>query len=577
MSFFSSPTSFRLNALHSTFEAQRRFVPIMYSTAPSNGSMFDTITDVQSTGGGHPSLMHLVLLVFEAVMEVVCVSLPGYIIARCGLFDAENQKFVANLNVSLFTPCLIFTKLASQLTLSKIVELGIIPVLFVFMTTVSYFCSLAVAKLFGFEKTARNFVIAMGVFGNSNSLPISLVLSLAHTISGLHWDRIPGDNDQEVAARGILYLLIFQQLGQLLRWSWGYHVLLAPPPKFDGAPPNGSAGIRYRDDDAEEDESLHQIRVDPFMSPQFENSFEGLHKTPTEREPLFNTYRNHFRSHTSGTHDSAFDSGPSGARTPVSAYPSTTSLSTCHGTDSTKPSSIGTPIPGNYDEVRDITSLPVAAANRKPSDEPIQPRWSLPKPLPSDVFNAVKNGIVRFVMGLWEFMNPPLWAMLAAVIVASIPKLQELFFTKGTFVNASVTRAVSQSGGVAVPLILVVLGANLANNTTSTNARASKVETKILIASLISRMVLPFVFIAPFLALAAKYLSITILDDPIFLIVCFLLAGAPSALQLAQICQINQVYEDVITRVLFWSYVVVILPSTLVLVITAIEVVHWAV
>ena len=39
-------------------------------------------------------------------MEVVCVSLPGYIIARQGMFDADKQKFVANLNVALFTPCL---------------------------------------------------------------------------------------------------------------------------------------------------------------------------------------------------------------------------------------------------------------------------------------------------------------------------------------------------------------------------------------------------------------------------------------------------------------------------------------
>lgn len=59
--------------------------------------------NVQSS---HPSFFHLVLLVFEAVLEVVCVSLPGYIVARQGLFDAEAQKFVANLNVMLFTPCL---------------------------------------------------------------------------------------------------------------------------------------------------------------------------------------------------------------------------------------------------------------------------------------------------------------------------------------------------------------------------------------------------------------------------------------------------------------------------------------
>ena len=53
---------------------------------------------------------HLVLLVFEAVLEVVCVSLPGYIVARQGMFDSESQKFLANLNVCLFTPCLSMRK-----------------------------------------------------------------------------------------------------------------------------------------------------------------------------------------------------------------------------------------------------------------------------------------------------------------------------------------------------------------------------------------------------------------------------------------------------------------------------------
>src|SRR2546429_8382860 len=91
------------------------------------------------------------------------------------------------------------------------------------------------------------------VFGNSNSLPISLVISLSQTLEGLHWDKIPGDNDDEVAARGILYLLIFQQLGQLVRWSWGYHVLLAPKTKYEDELEHESSAIergghRYRDE-----------------------------------------------------------------------------------------------------------------------------------------------------------------------------------------------------------------------------------------------------------------------------------------------------------------------------------------
>jgi predicted permease len=67
----------------------------------------------------------------------------------------------------------------------------------------------------------------------------------------------------------------------------------------------------------------------------------------------------------------------------------------------------------------------------------------------------------RFLNGVWDFMNPPLWAMLVAIIVASVPALQRLFFDDGTFIRNSVTRAISQNGQVAVPLILVVLGANL--------------------------------------------------------------------------------------------------------------------
>lgn len=121
------------------------------------------LVDSSSGGGPHPSIPHLALLVFEAVLEVVCVSLPGYIIARMGMFDAEAQKFVANLNVMLFTPCLIFTKLASQLTAGKLVDLAVIPVLFIIQTLVSYTSALIVSRCFGFRKRQSNFVKAMGV------------------------------------------------------------------------------------------------------------------------------------------------------------------------------------------------------------------------------------------------------------------------------------------------------------------------------------------------------------------------------------------------------------------------------
>jgi hypothetical protein len=98
MGFFTSPTSFRLNSVAAGHNIS--------SVATNPFQTFNFISTRGNTHESHPPIGHLILLVFEAVLEVVCVSLPGYIVARQGMFDAENQKFVANLNVALFTPCL---------------------------------------------------------------------------------------------------------------------------------------------------------------------------------------------------------------------------------------------------------------------------------------------------------------------------------------------------------------------------------------------------------------------------------------------------------------------------------------
>jgi hypothetical protein len=99
MGLFTSPTSFRIaSGTDGAASIVSRSVTDM-----AFGAVQRTITAGHDS---HPPLGHLILLVFEAVMEVVCVSLPGYIIARQGMFDTSQQKFVANLNVALFTPCL---------------------------------------------------------------------------------------------------------------------------------------------------------------------------------------------------------------------------------------------------------------------------------------------------------------------------------------------------------------------------------------------------------------------------------------------------------------------------------------
>jgi predicted permease len=418
----------------------------------------------------------------------------------------------------------------------------------------------------------------MGVFGNSNSLPISLVISLSQTLKGLHWSKVPGDDDDEVAARGILYLMIFQQLGQLVRWSWGYHVLLAPKDKYE----------EYRYDTAEEGRYLSESEAD-------EDEREGLIRGIDSIDEIGDEHAAAQHNHQSDDSDNYEPAG----RTPVVGT-SRASPNDSEDEDHDTPRKRNGKLGGSgyvnvdsdyYNDVGDdtldsILSFPRIRANED-AELPSGIRGvgarirrflgkvmlhisvalanlgrrllaKLPRPLQKLISSLWHIG-GRVSKFLWEFMNPPLWAMLIAVLVASIPSLQKLFFEEGSFIKNSVTSAVSSSAGVAVPLILVVLGANLARNTEARDdidPEEKEIGTRLVVAALLSRMLLPTLIMAPILALFAKYVPISILGDPIFVIVCFLLTGAPSALQLAQICQINGVFENSMGKILFQSYVI---------------------
>ncbi|KAK2806474.1 hypothetical protein FQN49_008802 [Arthroderma sp. PD_2] len=473
----------------------------------------------------------------------------------------------------LFTPCLIFTKLASQLTAGKLADLAIIPVLFSIQTLISYVSAMIVSRCFGFKKRQSNFVKAMGVFGNSNSLPISLVISLSKTLAGLHWDKIPNDNDNEVAARGILYLLIFQQLGQAVRWSWGYHVLLAPRESYlrdeeeaaDARLAIEYDGERYLDNPEMDPArtAVNSGQVTPARSTHSASSSEDSHFESGDQTPVLERHRPYAKfpaSNGQGNEDTDH---------PVLILPD--------GEFATRPDRDDIPQFPRVQEAQKKSAFQSIAKLTRSTTQ----RLFNKLPLPLQKFLGwIYSRLASFFSGLWSFMNPPLWAMLVAVLVASIPSVQRIFFTPGNFLSNSVTRAVKQSGGVAVPLILVVLGANLERSTLPKDALSDeddpKEERKLIIASLVARMVLPTLIMGPILAVTAKFVPVSILEDPIFIVVCFLLVGAPSALQLAQICQINNVYMGAMSRILFHSYVIWILPSTLILVISALQVVQWA-
>lgn len=428
------------------------------------------------------SFTEVSFLTFQAVVEVILVCLAGFWAAKTNLLDKKAQKHVSILNVDIFTPALIFSKLAPSLSLKKLFEIFIIPIFYAISTGISFLVSRIVSRYLQLDEYESNFVTAMSVFGNSNSLPVSLTIALAYTLPNLEWDDVPNDNPDQVASRGILYLLIFQQIGQVLRWSWGYNTLLKRKPS------SYLATDGYGTDTSSKSGNSHLVpNTDYSSSTVSRSSTQQLLRGPDHLE----------------------------------------------------------------DQIEDFEL----------SNEP----------------NLLKKCAIRAKYWAHKFlsaMNPPLYAMAASVFVASIPPLQRAFYVDNGFVQNTISKAITQLGSVSIPLILIILGSNLYPS--AETPPKSDNYNKIVIGSLVSRMIIPPLILLPLIALAVKVSDTSILDDPIFLVVAFILTISPPAIQLSQICQLNELFEKEMAGVLFWGYVVLTLPTTIAIVSAALSVLQWA-
>lgn len=472
------------------------------------------------------SLFDTSFLTLQAVLEVVIICFAGFIAAKSGLLNTQGQKLLSSLNVELFTPCLIFSKLASSLSISKLIDIIIIPIFFAISTLASYLCSRLTSWLLQLNDPETDFVTAMGVFGNSNSLPVSLTLSLAYTLPGLLWDDIPDDTSDKVAGRGILYLLIFQQLGQILRWSWGFNRLL-------------------------------RKRSTAELNTYYTKNGVVVH---TEQSRLLDGEQ------------ALYIGEAEEVSNEVDASSSLSSLS----------SSLSTSLSAPVTTTR-ATSLQSGGNIESELDNELDSHDNS-----ETKSNDIHRNVTMFVQSIPQlpgikqfvaFMNPPLYAMLISVIVASTP-LQQVFFDttgnngNGSFIHNTFTNAITNLGSVSIPLILIVLGSNLYPS--QDIPAASKHYNRMLIGSLVSRMILPPIILLPIIAMCVKYINTSILDDPIFLIVAFVLTVSPPAIQLSQISQLNGIYQKEMAGVLFWGYVILTLPTTIFIVVFSLKVLDWS-
>lgn len=105
------------------------------------------------------------------------------------------------MNLVFFTPCLLFSNIASIISFEKLLAFWPIPVFWFIYAVLNFASSQLVSRMFGLSPAYRRFVTACVMFSNSNSLPIATISSLAvsEAVNILYWG--PNDTPEAVAAR----------------------------------------------------------------------------------------------------------------------------------------------------------------------------------------------------------------------------------------------------------------------------------------------------------------------------------------------------------------------------------------
>ncbi|KAJ7911463.1 membrane transport protein-domain-containing protein [Mycena leptocephala] len=537
----------------------------------------------------------LLTTVFTSILEVFLLCLAGYILAGRGILDKKTQKQLNRLNVSLFTPCLLFSKVAFFLSPEKLKELWIIPIFFVLVTSVSMSVAFLLGWVFRVKRSQRNFAMAAAMFMNSNSLPIALMQSLVVTVPALKWGQ--DDNKNAMVGRALTYLVLYSTLGMVLRWSYGVRLLAQSDPESEACPDDETTPLLGHEFPADEGtlRPTSTVYDDPAPHISVEPARPALLRPGHERR------RSRFYN--------SFPNSPNQSRVqlpPVDSVPNSASESTFvpspEGSDSESDAE-AEPLPQHVESA--TPGLPQHV--RRPSRH-IRQASTVSQMGGSTGLRRARRHLYRAWVTLNEFMTVPLWAALASLIVACVQPLQHALDEHMQPIKGAVTSA----GNCSIPLTLIVLGgyfypappenatatANGIANGSATGERrlhmskssssllesvremfgkqqtarragekpvARPGETKTVVIAVVSRMILTPMLLLPLMALSAKFDLHAVFDDPVFVVANVLLVSSPPALTLAQITQAasGDAFERLISRTIFWAYCVVTPPATI--------------
>ncbi|KIJ59935.1 hypothetical protein HYDPIDRAFT_183811 [Hydnomerulius pinastri MD-312] len=397
-------------------------------------------------------VLPLLFTVFQSIFQVFLLCISGYILSSKGIVDKRISNALNHINIALFTPALLFSKVAFFLTPAKLRELWVIPIFFVVVTGLSGIVANWLARACRLKRSQVNFATAASMFMNSNSLPIALMQSLVSTVPGLKWGE--EDNKDAMLGRALTYLVVFSTLGMMLRWSYGIRLLS----QTDDDEPNSPSRSHSHADEEDARRPLfdhdREEEEGQYRDGNAEGDAEGAHasierpvKTPTGR--LINYHASSSEIWDQDQHDTHDPDRPHmRGQLPVP--------STMLGVDS----NMSTPLDSDEDseETLAVRSLSVSSEAGCQSQQvpPVPGPGSSSSPSSrTSNYSSPLPRLLTSSLRILTSLSPPFLASVLAIIVAVLPPLQDALNSQAL---TPVRGALDGAGSCSIPLTLIVLG-----------------------------------------------------------------------------------------------------------------------
>ncbi|KAJ1955771.1 hypothetical protein EC988_001699 [Linderina pennispora] len=167
------------------------------------------------------SILVFAFTAVKALLEVFLIGFSGYVFARNGTLNKSTLKSLSVMSVSLLTPALLFSKMTETLDPTLLVELWNEPVFYFIYGGFSLLWSRIGSRIFKLDGEYARLCDVATFFANTNTLPVSLIKSIALSSGSSFLLKDAADTPLKVAARGVSYAMIFATLNNILRWSFG--------------------------------------------------------------------------------------------------------------------------------------------------------------------------------------------------------------------------------------------------------------------------------------------------------------------------------------------------------------------